>query len=88
MKKPDIKVVEALCVLQSQSPDAYLVIQQWFMDSSSAQDTLMRQAEQPHILYRAQGGSKELLEVCETLASPQDLLAKMSMKRAGVTPLP
>ena len=84
MVKPDQKIVHALCVLQSQSPDAYKLLQQWFLDSAGHQDMLLRTAEQPHMLYRAQGGSKELLEVCQLLADPQELAGKILQEKAGI----
>jgi len=84
VKKPDESVIKALCALKSQSPDAYLVIQQWFMDSSGDQDRALRNAEAPHILYRAQGASKELLECCEIFADPYELAGKLAMKKDGI----
>lgn len=88
MEQPDIKIAQALCVLQSQSPDAYLAVRGWFMDSSSKHDNTLRNAEPPHILYNAQGSSRELLEICDYLADPQELLKKLSMKKAGIRSLP
>lgn len=88
MKKPDAKVLQALCLFKTQHPDEYRVLQQWFIDSSSEQDQTMRSAEPPHMLYRAQGGSKEILAICDIFASPQELLAKVSMKQAGIHSIP
>ena len=84
MIKPDQKILKALCTFQSQFPEDYRVLQQWFLDSSAVQDERMRNAEPPHLLYRAQGGSKELLELCKICATPQELAGKLAATKAGI----
>jgi len=82
MRRVDEKVLKALCNLEG-NPD-FRVIQEWFLDSAADQDKIMRQAEGPTMIYRAQGASKVLLEFCELAATPRDKAGKLAMEKAGI----
>ncbi len=86
MRKADKKVLTALCNLDGNTD--FRVIREWFLESASDQDGVLRSAESAPILYRAQGAVKELLDFCEITSKPKELAGKMAMKDAGVQSIP
>jgi len=83
---PDERILTALCNLQN-NPN-FRVIQEWFLESASDQDTLLRSSESAIIVSRAQGAVKELLEFCDISATAKEKAGKLAMKKAGVHSIP
>lgn len=86
MRKVDKKVLIALCNLEG-NPD-FRIIQEWFLESASDQDTVLRSAESSVIVYRAQGAVKELLEFCDSASTPREKAGKLAMEKAGIRAIP
>jgi len=86
LKKLDERTLKALCNLDGNAD--FRIIKEWFLESASDQDKVLRSAESAPILYRAQGAVKELLEFCEYSSTPKELAGKMAMQKAGVHSIP
>lgn len=61
-----------------------MLLQQWILDSEADQQRILNSAEAPHLLFRGQGASKELADLREYLADPQELAGKLARERAGI----
>jgi hypothetical protein len=86
MRKPEIHVLTALCNLEN-NPD-FRIVREWFLESAGDQDDVLRSAESAHVMYRAQGAVKELLEFGYYAASPRELAGKLAAKKAGIHSIP
>ena len=86
MRKVDEKVLKALCNLEG-NPD-FRIIQEWFLESASDQDTILRSSESAPVIYRAQGAVKEMLEFCDLAATPREKAGKLAMSKAGIHSFP
>lgn len=86
MRKVDEKVLQALCNLDGNTD--FRVIREWFLESASDQDTVLRSAESSVLVYRAQGAVKELLDFCEMTTNPKEKAGKLRMEKAGVFVIP
>lgn len=84
MKRPDEKVLKALCNLENDAD--FAIVRRWVLESSQSQEQVLRQAESTPVLYRAQGAVKELLEFCEITATPRDLAKKLASNAGGYLP--
>lgn len=82
MKRLDERTLRALCALED-NPD-FRVIQEWFLESASEQDKILRKAESSVLVYRAQGAINEHLSFCESAATPRDLAGKLAREKAGI----
>lgn len=86
MRQVDEKVLAALCNLQGDVN--FRVIQEWFLESASDQDKLLRSSESAPLIYRAQGAVKELLEFCDIASTSKEKAGKLAMKKAGINSIP
>jgi hypothetical protein len=86
MRKPSKAVLMALCNLDNNAD--FRVIKEWFLESASDQDTVLRSSESAPILYRAQGAVKELLDFCDISTDTKEKAGKMAMKQAGIRTIP
>lgn len=86
MIRPDQNVLRALCNLESNAD--FRVIQEWFLASAGAQDTVLRSASEPSVLFQAQGAIREHLQFCEYAADPREMAGRMAQEKAGVRSLP
>jgi len=82
MRRVDEKILTALCNLEN-NPN-FRVIQEWFLESASDQDQLLRSSESAIIVSRAQGAVKELLEFCDIACTAKEKAGKLAMEKAGV----
>lgn len=82
MRKINKKTIDALCNLQDNND--FRVIREWFLESASDQDKVLRSSESAPIIYRSQGAVKELLEFCEVSGNAKTLAGKLAMEKAGV----
>ena len=86
MRKVDAKILQALCSLDGNAD--FRVIREWFLESASDQDTVLRSAESSVLVYRAQGAVKELLDFCEMTTNPKEKAGKLRMEKAGIVSIP
>ena len=86
MKRPDKRVLQALCNLEDSAD--FRIIREWFLESAADQDQVLRSSESEILIYRAQGASKELLDFVEVTANARDIAAKSAMQEAGIHPFP
>lgn len=80
--KPDEKVIQALVNLEGNND--FKQVLTWILESSAKCDDMLRNAEPPSSLYRAQGAQSVLLEFCDRASNPRAVMAVMKRHQAGI----
>lgn len=80
--KPSEDVIQALVNLEGDSN--FKQILGWMLECSARCDDMLRSAEPPSSLYRAQGAQSVLLEFCERASNPREVMARMKRQKAGI----
>lgn len=75
MKPATRQIIQALANLENDTD--FKIIVQWFQDSADNEDIILRSAESPCIMHRAQGACKTLLKIIEMVDDSRQNVAKM-----------